>query len=89
MLRFLSNRDMEPELVISYNQARLPVEVLRHQPSHKPYHLQFVLTTRCAAVKIHRNYGLDQELIDLSGNFTLSGSSPMRDRTQKWDTSEN
>jgi hypothetical protein len=33
--------DMEPELTISYNQARLPVEGLGHQPSHKSFNLHF------------------------------------------------
>ena len=35
----------EPEPAISCNQARLPVEGLGHQPSHKAFDLQFVLPT--------------------------------------------
>jgi hypothetical protein len=33
--------DMDPELPIFYNQERLPMEGLRHQPSHKRLHPQF------------------------------------------------
>lgn len=35
------NGDMEPELAISCNQARHPVEGLGYQPSHKNFNLQF------------------------------------------------
>jgi hypothetical protein len=31
--------NMEPEQGISHNQARLPVEGLGYQPSHKTFHL--------------------------------------------------
>ena len=33
---------METEMVISYSQARLPVEGLGYQPSHKTFDIQFV-----------------------------------------------
>jgi hypothetical protein len=38
--------DMEPELFISYNQARLPMKGLGHQPSHKTFDLNFFLTIK-------------------------------------------
>jgi hypothetical protein len=44
--------DMEPELVISCDQVRLPVKRLGNQPSHKTFHLQFVLPTRYVGVKV-------------------------------------
>jgi hypothetical protein len=43
---------MKPELVISYNQVRLPAEVLGYQPRHKTFNIQFVLNARCAGVKV-------------------------------------
>jgi hypothetical protein len=42
---------MNPKLVISCNQARLPMEGLGHKLSHKTLDPQFVLPTRCAGVK--------------------------------------
>lgn len=42
----------EPELTISCNQTRLPVEGFGNQPSHKPLYLQFVLLTRFTGVKV-------------------------------------
>jgi hypothetical protein len=33
----------KPQLTIFYNQSRLPVEGLGHQPIHKTFNLQFVL----------------------------------------------
>ena len=49
-----SSGDMEPELGISCNQARLPVEAQAHQPSHKTFALQFVLPVDCAGVKMEQ-----------------------------------
>jgi hypothetical protein len=43
--------NIEPETAISYNQARLPMEGLGHQPSHNSLDPQFVLTIRCTGVK--------------------------------------
>lgn len=43
--------DTEPEPPISCNQARIAVEDLGHQLSHKNFDLQFVLPRRCAGVK--------------------------------------
>jgi hypothetical protein len=39
-------------MAISCNQARLSVEGLGHQPSHKTFNLQFVLSERCAEVRV-------------------------------------
>lgn len=44
--------DMESTPAISSNQARLPVEGLGDQPSHKTFELQFVLPAGCAGVKV-------------------------------------
>jgi hypothetical protein len=46
---------MEPEVATFCDQAWLPVEILGHQPSHKAFHLQFVLTSRWAGVKVVQN----------------------------------
>jgi hypothetical protein len=46
------NGDTEPEAAILCNQARLPMEELGHQTSHKSFDLQLVLPTRCAGVKV-------------------------------------
>ena len=43
--------DMKPELDISYNMQRLPLEGLGHQPTHKCLDPQFVLSIRYALVK--------------------------------------
>jgi hypothetical protein len=42
--------DMRPELVI-YNKARLSMEGLVHQSSHKTLDLQFVPPARCTGVE--------------------------------------
>jgi hypothetical protein len=47
-----SMRDIKTQLTISYNQARLPMERLGHQPSQKNVDLLFVLPTRCVGVKM-------------------------------------
>lgn len=47
--------DMESELAIFCDQARLPLEGLGHKPSHKTFDLQFVLPTKCAVVKVAQN----------------------------------
>lgn len=39
LAKTLSNRDMEPEMGNSYNQARFLVEILGHQPNHKTFNL--------------------------------------------------
>ena len=44
--------DMKPEPTISCNQARLLVEELRNQCSHKTFNLQFALPPTCAGVKV-------------------------------------
>ena len=44
--------DMEPELTISYNQARLPVEGLGHQSGNKTLDIQFVLPIRYTGIKV-------------------------------------
>jgi hypothetical protein len=36
---------MEPEMATSRNQARLPIEKWRHQPTHKPFNPKSVLST--------------------------------------------
>jgi hypothetical protein len=54
--------DMELETTISYNQKRLPIERLRHQPSHKNLDPQLVLSTRYARLK------MDQKLREQSTN---------------------
>ena len=38
-------------MAISCNQARLPMEELGHQPSHKTFDLQFVVPTKYERVK--------------------------------------
>ena len=47
-----SNGDREPEVATFCNYERLPVEELRNQASQKPFNLQFVLTPRCAGIKV-------------------------------------
>ena len=44
--------DMEPELAIFYNQARLPVVGLGHQPRYKTFALQPVLPARRAGAMV-------------------------------------
>lgn len=41
----------EPEPLIPCNQSRVPVKLLGHQHSYKPFDIQFVLPTKCAGVK--------------------------------------
>jgi hypothetical protein len=48
--------DIEPEPVIFCNQARVPVEGLEHQPSHKTFDLKFDLPTRCVKVKAAQDF---------------------------------
>jgi hypothetical protein len=43
--------DMEYEYIISYNQARIPVEGLGWQSSHKTFDLQFILPRRYEGIK--------------------------------------
>ena len=45
---------VKPETAISCNQARLPIEALRPQANHKTINPQFVLSTRCAGIKIEQ-----------------------------------
>lgn len=67
---------MEPESAASYNQARLPVEGLEHQPSHFNFDLQFVLSARCAGVHVA------QELQEWQiNNWSSLRSMPQRDPT--------
>ena len=47
--------DMQPELPIFYNQARLPVVHLEHQPTLTPLNPQSVLTARCAGTMVSQN----------------------------------
>jgi hypothetical protein len=47
--------DMEPEPSTFYNQARLPVVGLGHQPSHKSFNLQPALPARCAGAMVVQN----------------------------------
>jgi hypothetical protein len=42
---------MEPEVVIAYNQARLSLEFLEHQPRYKTLDTQFVLLARSVGLK--------------------------------------
>lgn len=44
--RLLAMRDTEPELAISYKQARPPMDRLEPQPSHTTSDLQFALPPR-------------------------------------------
>jgi len=46
--------DMEPEILIFYNQQRLLVEGLGHQPRPKTFDPQYILPTRCAGLKIEQ-----------------------------------
>lgn len=48
-------RGMKPKPVISCNWARLPIEVLGQQPSHKTLELQFVMHINCARVQMEHN----------------------------------
>jgi hypothetical protein len=48
---------MEPELAISCNQARFPMEGLGQQPSHKTLDPQFVLPTGYAGIKDGAKFG--------------------------------
>jgi hypothetical protein len=49
--------DIEPEPANSCNQARLPMVVLKYQPSHKTFNPQFSLPTRYAVGKMDPKYG--------------------------------
>jgi hypothetical protein len=49
--------NMEPENTISSNQKRLPTEELGHQSSHKTFDPQFILSSRCAEVKMDLKLG--------------------------------
>ena len=53
-LRLLAMEDMEPEMATFCNQARLPMEGLGHQLSHKTFDLQFVLPVGCTEVKMEQ-----------------------------------
>ena len=69
MAILVKNPRMEPELVMSYNQARLPMGELRHQPSHKTFNLQDIhLPTRCTAVKME----LKLREWPINGRFSLN-----------------
>lgn len=46
---------MNPEIAIFYNQARLPVVLLRHQPSHKMFNIKPTLPERSAGTVITQN----------------------------------
>lgn len=50
-LKLLLMGDKEPEPVIFCNQARLPMDGLGHQPSHKISDLQFVEHGRYSGVR--------------------------------------
>lgn len=43
---------MQSQTATSCNQKGLPMERLRHQPSHKTVDVQFVLPIRCARIKM-------------------------------------
>jgi hypothetical protein len=45
---------MEPEMTTSCKKVKLPVEGWRHQPSPKNLDPQFVLSTRCAGIKMEQ-----------------------------------
>jgi hypothetical protein len=49
-------REIELEMASFCNQARLLMEGLGQQPSHKTFDLQFVLPTRCAGVKLEQKW---------------------------------
>ena len=51
-LRLLVKGDVESELAIFWNQARLPLEGLGNQHRHTAFPLQFVPPTRWASVKV-------------------------------------
>ena len=51
-VRLLVGEDTLPQLAISYNQSRLSVEGLGHQPSPKTFKVQFVLFARYAVVEM-------------------------------------
>ena len=55
-LRLLLMREIELEMASFCNQARLLMEGLGQQPSHKTFDLQFVLPTRCAGVKLEQKW---------------------------------
>lgn len=72
----------EPEQVIVYNQARLSVEALERQPSHKTFNLQFVLPARGAGVKEA------QTLWEWPGNDSSSLRSMPPEGTHSWHCPE-
>lgn len=47
--------DAESKQIIFCNQASLSAEELEHQPSHKPFDVQFILHARCTEVKLPQN----------------------------------
>jgi hypothetical protein len=53
--------DWEPEIVTSCSQARLPMEEFGHQPSHKTFDPQFVLTYKRFRLKTAEIEGKDSQ----------------------------
>lgn len=49
---------MEPEVAISSNQVRLPVEGGRHQPTHKTIDPNFFLPPRSVRIKMEQRLSL-------------------------------
>lgn len=68
--------NVEPEATISCNMKTLPMEGRRHQPSHKIFDPQFVLT-RCAGVNMGQKLGNGQPLTGPTGD-------PCHERAHPW-----
>ena len=54
-VRLLFVGNMETEVVTSYNQEGLSVEWREHQLTHRTFNLKFILSTRCAGLKLEQN----------------------------------
>jgi hypothetical protein len=59
-------RDTELEMATSCSQARLPMEGLGHQSSHKTFNSQFALSIRCAGIK------MEQKMMEWPSNDCLN-----------------
>jgi hypothetical protein len=45
---------MESDVITSYSQEGLLVEIGEHQPTHKTFDPKFVLPRRCAGIKMEQ-----------------------------------
>jgi hypothetical protein len=51
---------IKPEITTAYNQVRLPMKGLGHEPTQKTLDPQFVLPTGYAGIKMNKILGISQ-----------------------------